>query len=254
MLLGGAILLLAVLLALAGLIFTQRRVPLELRQSHNATLGIIYGALYVSFGVITGFSSYLVLNKYTTSQSTVVSEAGALRSLYYLTEQFPQPKRDQIQQLLTSYGRVVVDEEWPLMNKGQSSPQAQQLDQEITTSIYSFEPSTSAEQSLYAQALQRVYDLNQNRDARLLYARKGLPPMMWIVVVVLAVTIVLFTYIFGMESTRLHWLAVTVLTAALAFTLFTVIVLDQPFGGDLRVGPDAFEVALKDIGSSKQGS
>jgi hypothetical protein len=195
-----------------------------------------------------------VLNKYTTSQSTVVSEAGALRSLYYRTEQFPQPQRDQIQELLISYGRVVVDEEWPLMHKGQTSPKAEQLDQEITMSIHSFEPNTSAEQTLYAQALQRVHDLNQNRDTRLLYAQKGLPPIMWVVVVVLAVTIVLFTYIFGMESARLHWLAVAVLTAALAFTLFTIIVLDQPFGGDLRVGPEAFEIALKDIGSSKQGS
>ena len=54
-LVGGLVISLSVLLAVAGLIFVQHRVPLELRQAHNVPLGLIYGALYVTFGVIIGF-------------------------------------------------------------------------------------------------------------------------------------------------------------------------------------------------------
>ena len=93
-LLGGLILSLAILLAVSGLIFAQHRIPLELRQSHNVPISIIYGALYVTFGVIIGFSAYLVLNKYTTSQTTVANEAGDVRALYYLARQFPEPQRE----------------------------------------------------------------------------------------------------------------------------------------------------------------
>ena len=118
-LLGGLILSLAILLAVSGLIFAQHRIPLELRQSHNVPISIIYGALSVTFGVIIGFSAYLALNKYTTSQTTVANEAGDVRALYYLAEQFPQSQRDQIQDLATTYARAVIDEEWPLMGKGQ---------------------------------------------------------------------------------------------------------------------------------------
>ena len=235
------------LLAVAGLIFTQRRVPLELRQEHNVPLGLVYGAFYVTFGVIVGFSAYLVLNKYTTSQTTVVNEASDVRALYYLAEQFPESQRDQIQELLTSYARAVVDEEWPLMREGKPSPRAAALDQQITESIYGFQPSTSAEQTLYGQVLLRVYDLNQNRSIRLLYASKGLPPILWFVLGVLAVIILLFTYFVGMESARLHIFAVAALTAGFAFIIFTIISLDQPFGGDLRVTPEAFEVVLNEI-------
>src|SRR5215212_6656618 len=123
-LLGGLILSLAILLAVSGLTFAQRRIPLKLRQSHNVPISIIYGALYVTFGVIIGFSAYLVLNKYTTSQTTVANEAGDVRALYYLAGQFPEPQRDQIQNLTVSYARAVVDEEWPLLEQGQPSPQA----------------------------------------------------------------------------------------------------------------------------------
>ena len=235
------------LFAVSGLIFAQHRIPLEVRQSHNVPISVIYGVISVTFGVIIGFSAYLVLNKYTTSQTTVANEAGDVRALYYLAGQFPEPQRDQIQGLATSYARAVIDEEWPLMGKGQPSPQAATLNQEITKSVTSFEPSTSPEQTLYSQALQRAHELNQNRTIRLLYASEGLPPILWFVLGVLAVMILLFSYFLGMDSALLHILAVAALTAGLTFTMFATITLDRPFGGDLRVGPEAFEAVLNEI-------
>ena len=251
-LLGGLILSLAILLAVLGLIFAQHRIPLELRQSHNVPISIIYGALSVTFGVIIGFSAYLALNKYTTSQTTVANEAGDVRALYYLAGQFPQSQRDQIQDLATTYARAVIDEEWPLMGKGQPSPRAAALNQEITKSVNNFEPSTSPEQALYSQALQRAHELNQDRTIRLLYASEGLPPILWFVLGVLAVMIILFSYFLGMESALLHILAVAALTAGITFTMFTTIALDRPFGGDLRVSPDAFEMVLNEIEGDSQ--
>ncbi len=255
LLLGGLILSLSILLAVLGLLIAQHRIPLESRQSHNVPIGVVYGAVSVTFGVIIGFSAFLVLNKYTTSQTTEANEAADVRALYYLGGQFPQPQRDQIQDLAISYSRTVIDEEWPLMEKGQPSPQAAALNQEITKSVDSFEPSTSSEQTLYSQALQRVHELNQNRTIRLLYASEGLPPILWFVLGFLAIMIILFSYLLGMESARLHILAVGALTAGLSFTMFTTIVLDHPFGGDLRVSPQAFEIVLSEIeGDSQPGA
>lgn len=247
LLLGGLILSLALLLSVSGLVFTQHRIPLEVRQAHNVPVSIIYGAISVTFGVIIGFSAYLVLDKYTTSQTTVANEASVVRALYYLAGQFPQPQRDQIQELATSYARAVVDEEWPLMREGQPSPRAAELNQEIIRSVTSFEPSTSPEQALYSQALQRAHELNQDRTIRLLYASERLPPILWFVLGVLAVMLVLFSYFLGMGNALLHILAVGALTACLTFTMFTTILLDHPFGGDLRVSPEAFEMVSKEM-------
>jgi hypothetical protein len=86
----------------------------------------------------------------------------------------------------------------------------------------------------------------------LLYASSGLPPILWFVLGFLAVTVILLTYFLGMDSTLLHVLAVAVLTAGLTFTMFTTILLDQPFGGDTRVSPSAFEIVLTEIGGESQ--
>ena len=69
---------------------------------------------------------------------------------------------------------------------------------------------------------------------------------------VLAVMIIFFSYVLGMESALLHILAVAALTAGITFTLFTTITLDSPFGGDLRVSPDAFEMVLNEIAGGSQ--
>src|ERR687889_1740542 len=116
------ILAVSVSLAVAGLVLAQRRIPLELRQSHNVAIGVVYGALQITFGVIVGFSAFLVLDKYTTAQNTVTSEAANIVEIHRLAQQLPETHRDHVQELAESYTRVVVQEEWPMMSGGEGGP------------------------------------------------------------------------------------------------------------------------------------
>ena len=238
---------LAVLLAVAGLLLAQRHIPLEFRKAHNDTLSIIYGTLYVAFGVIVGFTAYLVLDKYVDSQKTAASEAANIVETYQLANSFPQEQRDQIQQLARSYTQEVVDEEWPLMRKGQSSSRAGELLNEIRGSIQDFEPSTDSERSAYNQELSRMHDLTQDRSVRLLHLYTGLPPALWIALGILATILVIFTFFIGMENATLHRWAVVTLVVAFALIFSTIYVLDTPFGPGFRVNPQAFESALNTI-------
>src|SRR3712207_4309385 len=244
---GVLLVLLAALLAGAGAALVQRLVPLELRKSHTAPLGVVIGGLYVMFGVLVGFSSFLVLGEYRDAQETVQREADDAERIYKLAEQFPEPKRDQIQGLAASYVRVVVDEEWPLMKEGKKGPRADQLADELRTSIQEFEPTTDAQQALHAQALQEVSQLDEDRSARLVNAREGIPPILWIALGGLAVLMTSSAYLVGMENRLVHLLVVSALAAGIALVLFTIFILDRPFGSEQRVGPEPFELALRDM-------
>ena len=70
----GLILVLVVALAVAGLLLAQRRLPLELRKSHNDAISVIYGTLQVMFGVLIGFTAFLVVQKYITAQTLRLAE------------------------------------------------------------------------------------------------------------------------------------------------------------------------------------
>ena len=133
------------------------------------------------------------------------------------------------------------------MKQGQTSANAEATVDTLRRSIEDFEPSTDTERAVFTQALERVHDLDEAREVRLLNVNEGLPPVLWFVLVSLGIDTVLFTYFVGMKSPWLHALAVAALTGGIALIIFTIVVLDHPFGGDLRLGPDAFELVLQTI-------
>ncbi len=244
------VILLGVLFAAAGQTLVQRLMPLPLRESQTAAMGLIYAALYVMYGVTLAFSLFLVAQAFATAQRTTENEAGDVEALYRLAEQFPEPKRHEIQELARSYARVVVEEEWPMLGQGRTSrasPQAEALADELTESVEDFEPGTSSEQALYTQGLTVARDLEKERDARLHESRQGIPPLLWIVLVTGGVITIAFTFFFGMETPWLHRLSVAGLTVVIVLVLYTIYRLDYPFSGAVQVGPDAFELVLQEI-------
>jgi len=114
--------LFSMLLGVAGVALAQRLMPVQRRKPHNSAIGTLYGGLYVLFGVIVGFTAFIVLNKYNTARATVQNEAADVARIYALAQQLPEAKREEIQGLAKSYARVVLEEEWPLMRQGQTSP------------------------------------------------------------------------------------------------------------------------------------
>jgi hypothetical protein len=245
---GVLIVALAVLLAVAGLVLMERRVPAETRKSHTTGLQQISAGLGAMFDVIVGFSAFLVLNKYHAAQQTVQSEAGDLEEIYRLAQPLPEPKQEQIQGLVASYARAVVGEEWALMRQGRINPRADDLADELRRSIQEgYKTSTGAEQRFLGEELDVMDTLDEDREARLIDVRIGLPHVLWVALVVLGVSIIGLSYLVGMESHRLHLLTVGTLAAGIALVLFTIFVLDRPFGTDFRVGPQPFELMLQEI-------
>jgi hypothetical protein len=199
--LGILIISLAVLLAVVGVVFMQRQMPVEARKSKNTGLQQINGGLGAMVGVIVGFSAFLVLNKYHAAQQTVRSEAADVEEIYHLAQAFPGSKREQTQGLATTYARVVVEEEWPLMREGKTSPRADAVAEELRRSIQEgYKTSTGAQEQFFAEELSVVDNLEQHRDARLINVHIGLPKILWVALVVLGTTIIGFSFLVGMES------------------------------------------------------
>jgi hypothetical protein len=242
------IVVLSMLLGVAGVALTRRLVPVQRREPHNAALGIIYGGLYILFGVIVGFTSFIVLNNYNDVRTTVQSEAADVSRIYLLAQRLPEPRRHQVQELAKTYARVVVEEEWPLMRQGQASPRAQSLADELRSAIQGYEPTTSAQQSIYVQELTAANELDSDRATRLLDMHPRLPPILWIALLGLTVPMLLFAWLVGIEDTSLHMVGVAAFAAGVALILFTIAVLDRPFGTDARIGPQPFELVLHEIG------
>ena len=201
------------------------------------------------FGVIVGFSAFLSLNKYHAAQLTVQSEAGDIEEIYRLSQPLPEPKQEQIQKLAASYAHVVVEEEWPLMRQGRTSPRADALAEELRRSIQEgYKTTTGTQQRFFGEELDVVDELDEDREARLTDVRVGLPGILRVALVVLAISLIGFSYLVGMESSRLHLLTVGALATGIALVLVTIGILDRPFSTDFGVRALPFELVLNEIG------
>ena len=240
-----------VLVSVAGLVLVQRMVPIEVRKQHNDVAGFIYAVLGIAYAVLLGLVVVAAWEQFQTARNTTEREASELAEVFWLGHRLPEAEGHRLQELARSYARVVVDEEWPLIARGGSSPRAWELMDEIRLTIQNMNPDTEAEQVLYDQGLERVYDLADARRDRLLDAREGIPPILWVVLVVGAIVTVGFTYLFGLDDTTTHMLMVALLALIIGLILFTIGSLEYPFSGNVRLGPDAFELVLKRFASSK---
>jgi len=243
------------LAAAAGLELVQRLVPAEKRQEHNDVAGFLYAVVGIVYAVLLALLVIAVWEQYQSANETVESEASAVGEIAWLAHRLPEPERHELQEDARSYAREVVDKEWPLMEQRiegkQGTPEGWDLVDDIRATLQEVEPSTVAEQELYAEGLDRIQRLGDARRMRFVAAEESLPGVLWAVLVFGGVVTVGFTYLFGMRNTWAHRLMVMSLTAVIALVLFTIGVMEHPFSGGARIEPSAFDLILERFETSK---
>ena len=247
---GLVIIAVAILISVGGLVLVQRLYSTDQRKEHNDVAGFIYAVLGVSYAVLLGLMLIAVWEKWNEAEAIATDEANELAGIFVFAHALPQPDGRHIQELVRSYDRVVIEEEWPLMAQGRSSPEAWDTLDELRGAILGLKPTTNAkqlgyEQMRYEEILVQLHDLGNARRERLLAAEQGLPPILWIVLILGGVITVGFTYLFGLENTLVHLLMVASLALIISISLFTVAALDYPFRGDIHIHPTAYENNLE---------
>src|SRR5215213_4586232 len=211
------------LVAVTGLELVQRLVPAEKRQEHNDVAGFLYAVVGVVYAVLLALLVIAVWEQYQRALETVEGEADSVADIAWLAHRLPEAERYQLQEHARSYAQEVVDEEWPLMEKGiegqRGTPEAWNLIDDMRATLQDFEPSTAAEQNVHAEGLDQIDRLGDDRRIRFVAAEEGIPGILWAVLVFGAVVVVGFTYLFGMRNSWAHRLMVLSLTAVIELIL-----------------------------------
>lgn len=253
---GFVIIAIAVVVAVASLIFARRLVPLRVREQGTGGAGWIYAALHVMYGVILAFSLFLTWQQFSTAQQTTISEASEVEELYRLAGQFPEPQRDHVQETVVSYVRTVVNEEWDLLGRGPNSkpsPRAEALAAELRKSVESLDPKTQEQQVLATEGVETIADFEEVRLERVLGSRQGIPSILWAVLILGGIITIGFTFFFGIRDIRLHALYVAGLTVVIVLVLFAIHRIDYPYTGSVKVRPEPFKVVLQRISEGGGG-
>jgi hypothetical protein len=232
-----------VLIALSGLIVVRSLAPPSWLHANNEVAGNYLQTLGTIYAVLLAFVVFVVWQQHNETRCAVESEANELSDLYRIIQALPatQCVQDRVQ----AYARLVIEEEWMAMARAQYSKDAEQALEEIWHVLHQVEPLSGREEALYGEALARFNDLSDARTHRLYCSLLRLPFSLWVLLFTNGGLVVGSMWIFGMESFSAHALMTMTLAGSIAFILFLVADLDNPFWGSWRIEPDAFHRALE---------
>jgi hypothetical protein len=221
--------------------FVQRRLRSDVLRRHNDVAGFLFSAVGVLYAVVLGFVVVVVWQKYDGSVSNVESEVDAVGNLYHAVDGYPPALRSSIRAELRDYATTVARVEWAAMERGQPIPSlgSQQLER-VIYSVATFGPTNFKEFAAQQAAIADEQRLMDARRSRLIEAVPAVPSVLWFALIVGALSMVAFCFIFGVEN-RPAQLMMTGILVGLIGILFVVIdEFSTPFSGSVRISNDGW--------------
>jgi Protein of unknown function (DUF4239) len=139
---------------------------------------------------------------------------------------------------LREYTRYTIKEGWPLQRRGSVPTGGTDRITKLSEILLTFEPSNRSEEIIHAEALRHFDNVVELRRARLANVTLGLPAVLWWVVAFGALLNIILIWLQDMEI-HVHLILGGVLASILALVIFLIAALDNPFRGEVSVGPDS---------------
>ena len=219
----------------------QRRFRTDVLRRHNDVAGYLFSAVGVLYAVLLGFSVVVVWQKYDATVANVEAEVDAAGDLYHVVDGFPTQLRDAIRVKLADYARTVIDVEWPAMAANRDVPDtgANLLDA-VSYSVDTFAPVGLREGNAQQAALQDQQRLFDARRQRLIHAAPAVPLVLWFALIMGALSMVAFCYIFGVENRPAQLLMTAILVGLIAILFCVVYEFATPFSGSVTISSDGW--------------
>jgi hypothetical protein len=233
---------LGMVLAGLGLVVARSAVP-ELHLAHtdvNVAIAAYVATIATVYAVLLAFVVFVVWGQLNEARHLVESEGNELENMLRLTQAIAEPARSNARQALLAYAEAVVREEWSA-NRAARNRRPEQVEpahgslDALWGAVSAIEPSGHSEEVVYEQILGRFDELTTMRSKRLMMDEQRMHPIMWTLLIGGAVFTVGSMMFFQLESAWLHAVLSALVGGVLAFILYLVSDLDDPFHGIWQV-------------------
>jgi hypothetical protein len=202
---------------------------------HNEVGGVLVGVVGTIYAVLLGFVTVVVWERFNDAADRFSGEAGSTAAVWHLVAGLPSANALRIRSGAQQYFNAVIVEELPAMSRGHESLAADRALRELLRDVTTLKPHDAGEANVQLRMLQRLNDIWDDRNKRLESNESGISWLLWTALAISTAAVFGFSFLFGMESRRTH-LIMTAILAAIASTLFTVLIeLNYPFRGNITV-------------------
>ena len=227
----------------------SRTKPLVRNGVHNEIAGFFFSIVGVVYAVLLAFLIVSVWDNFNLADLATTQEAADIVTVARDTIYLPEPIRSEAHNQLRRYVELVISQDW---NNNVPVGQGDTLGSPAATAafnglwpIYQQLPANAD----YANALRSLDNLSTHRFQRLMSSKEDLPRPFWAVLLLGGAITIYFGLLFYVEDAKLHRFMLVLLTSLMASCVWLIVVINNPYVGDLRVSPEAMKYALHVIDS-----
>jgi hypothetical protein len=242
-----AVLLLVTVAAVAVawcLIFLLRPVTTRLfsqeEDRHNDLIELVMTGTGLFYGLLLGLIAAASYTSFSDSETIVNNEATKVTALYRDVSNYPEPVRTQLRGDLEGYARYVINEAWPLQERGEIPRDGAVMVSAMQNRLAAFEPVTEGDKILHAEAFRQFNEFVELRQQRLNSVTTSMPGPLWWVLVTGAVINLVLMAMLSVRRLTTHLVISGLFALFVAMMIFLIVSMDNPFRGEFSVQPDAF--------------
>lgn len=242
--LGSIVVGTTIIFAIGGVLIVRRFIHHSKLKTHHDVADPILGAVAAVYAVLLAFVVVTVWQSFDKSNANVQLEANYLADVYRDSEGLSADFHQKVGDILREYRSAVIEHEWKTMAKGEMSPEVEKLVNQLWALYTKYKPGNSTEQSFFDESVRKLNSFRELRRQRLMDARSGLEPLLWLVLVVGGASTISFTFFFGAENIKAQIIMAVLLSIVISLILFTIMELDFPFTGRIAISPEPFKMAI----------
>jgi len=240
-------LVIAVGTAVGGVLLVRHLVDIRKFKEHHDIAGPIFSTIGVIYAVMLAFVLVVVWQDFDKAQNNTVQEANYFAQMYRDTVGLPEPFKSQFLEANGKYIEAVIKYEWPQMQRGQRSLEADAAAAKVWELTGKFDPKTDREKIFFSEILKNMNNAVEMRRQRLQDASSGLHPALWFVLLFGGIITVGLTFFFGAENLFAQITMTTLLAVLIVLIIFTILLMDFPYSGDLSIPVTPFQKVLENF-------
>jgi vacuolar-type H+-ATPase subunit I/STV1 len=113
--------------------------------------------------------------------------------------------------------------------------------------LVAFEPGSDTQKIIHAETLRAYNQMVLARRLRLDFVGAGLPAIIWLVLILGGLISIVVSQLYPIQDARYQGVLTVCLASFIGLVILVILGLDQPFRGDLGVGPESMELVYNQL-------
>ena len=171
-------------------------------------------------------------------------EAISAANIYFALQEFENEEAVRIKSLIPTYMATVITQEWKELSYKPHNMPAWEIIKELRGTTLAWQTTTPSETMLKTYIFNKLNEISEYRNKRLIEWRVGLPTIFWIIAFGgYLLTILPFL---SVRLSKLRLLLICAYATIIGITFYAIAALDNPFASQM-LQPISFEIMYGEI-------